>query len=685
MESANRDQPHSLSLDEGEESVPITFPAPGLFSLGHAEAPGFTGSASPSQPDPTHQGVDTWDTHHFSARRRGRSASVNSIDDVGSSHPRKKIHLSNSSDLADDRQDPIAQQSSLWHGGQIPLSDPPGQSQTHALDKQLQDHTQTNSYQFIPVVTSSTVHDGLSMQGPMASIDFQAASSISSSSFQPSTSAGSLPVAHGLKNIHHETEIDDCNTTAPRPHSRSSANETQLRTDAFSNLSALKERLRIADAQDLSQLPRTEAIKVLDQIYINLQNHAPGSIEYPHVLRLLQDCSSHAGALPTQLRVQNVRFSRSQFLNRGGEAMLYRGRMDGHDIVVREPVIPAGDWKAPRGYETIQRVHREAIIHSQLRHPNILPFLGVHHEGPNPSPLVILPFHPRGSLQKLLADLEPGGLVKQSDLIKIIVGSARGMVYLHSRTPPIIHGDLHPGNILLDDGTNPILCDFGLSRIQYEISRIHSMREEGGRIRFVAPELYDSSANQFSSSQGSDVFALAMTFLNTWSSQQPFYEIKSDMQVASRLIQGLRPREPLGAVALDPKIKDKFWNLLETMWTHEVSKRPSSNMVQMELEHIFSHFQDSFPMAQTHIQSFNPHRSSIQDMVQPLPNLLEVRQPPQMLGPHDDLQHLQYAQGADQLLWNHKPENICLPGTRTAILNAIINWVKGGTQLPECP
>ncbi|KAF8290844.1 kinase-like protein, partial [Clavulina sp. PMI_390] len=220
------------------------------------------------------------------------------------------------------------------------------------------------------------------------------------------------------------------------------------------------------------------------------------------------------------------------------------------------------------------------ILHSQLHHPNVLPFLGVYHERDSPLPLIVLPFLEHGSLEKLLANQKPDGLIEQADLVRIVT---RGLVYLHSRDPPIIHGDIHPGNILLDEFNNPILCDFGFGRICHEVARSQTKHEDGGRLRFIAPELWDTPG----SSQKSDIFAIAMTYLNAWSGQPPFHQIRPDWKVASRLNDGLRPTRPITAVELGTRARDGLWELLMAMWAHETSSRPSSDQVLDSLEHIF--------------------------------------------------------------------------------------------------
>ncbi|KAF8293556.1 kinase-like protein, partial [Clavulina sp. PMI_390] len=228
---------------------------------------------------------------------------------------------------------------------------------------------------------------------------------------------------------------------------------------------------------------------------------------------------------------------------------------------------------------------REAITHSQLQHPNILPFLGIYCETNEAYPLMVLPYLKGGSLEDMLKGPKLGVI----DLSFLIIGAARGTAYLHSRMPPIIHGDLHPGNILINELSNPVICDFGRSRIRHEFSRNVSNREQGGRICFLAPEILDSQTEGFYSSQESDIFGLSMMYFNTWSGHPPFAEITNEWHIASILIKGQRPNKPAQSVdLLDQTVKTEFWTLLTKMWTHEPTQRPSSSVVLQRMESIFA-------------------------------------------------------------------------------------------------
>jgi len=111
--------------------------------------------------------------------------------------------------------------------------------------------------------------------------------------------------------------------------------------------------------------------------------------------------------------------------------------------------------------EFLQEFAREAQIMRSLRHPNILQFLGACTDPPDIC--IIMEFMPRGSLYNIIHDKS---IALAWDLIKrMAIDAAKGMAYLHTSTPKIIHRDLKSHNLLVDENWKVKVSDFGLSRI----------------------------------------------------------------------------------------------------------------------------------------------------------------------------------------------------------------------------
>ncbi|KAF8301399.1 hypothetical protein DL93DRAFT_2160894 [Clavulina sp. PMI_390] len=355
--------------------------------------------------------------------------------------------------------------------------------------------------------------------------------------------------------------------------------------DAVPEISVeMANRLALQEPADLSSIPREEAIHLLDLVNAELRRR---SFDDPDILRLLQDLSGHFLAVPSSFIIKNVTFDRKDVIGRGGEATVYRGSyLDEtmtRPVVVREVVMPPRDWISPLGRKVTRLVHREAITHSQLDHANIIPFLGIYHEGADSPPITILPLIERGSLQDLLA----GPPIDLEMFQRILTGISSGVVYLHSRRPSIIHGDLHPGNVLVDATGNPFLCDFGLSRVRHEVTRTRTLLQEAGRLRFLAPELSGGWGNRFRTSTASDMFSLAMTFLNVWTGQVPFPELRNDAKVAASFRKGRRPKLVATTTSLAPAPTRDLRNLLNDMWAQEPQSRPPSTDISNRLHNIF--------------------------------------------------------------------------------------------------
>ncbi|KAF8317147.1 kinase-like protein, partial [Clavulina sp. PMI_390] len=177
----------------------------------------------------------------------------------------------------------------------------------------------------------------------------------------------------------------------------------------------------------------------------------------------------------------------------------------------------------------------ESLTHSLLSHPNILPFLGIYYEEIGSPPLMVLPFLERGSLGNFLAFAKPQ--IDMENLKRIVLGVCEGLRYLHSQKPPVIHGDLHPDNVLLDDEGSPYLCDFGLGRIRHEVTRSYTMNQErrGGHLRFMAPELISNRTSEqmdeLRTSLETDIFSLAMLVFNIWTGSRPMKECWNEWEV----------------------------------------------------------------------------------------------------------------------------------------------------------
>ncbi|KAG3011602.1 hypothetical protein PC120_g14317, partial [Phytophthora cactorum] len=124
--------------------------------------------------------------------------------------------------------------------------------------------------------------------------------------------------------------------------------------------------------------------------------------------------------------------------------------------------------------ESVQTFAKEIELSASLVHPSIVEFIGVAWNSLD-NLVMALEFLPTGSLKDFL-EKNSTDLSWARDKIYIAIGIARALVYLHARTPPLIHRDLKSSNILLTDSLEPKIIDFGVSRGLIDLT----MTEGGG-------------------------------------------------------------------------------------------------------------------------------------------------------------------------------------------------------------
>lgn len=152
-----------------------------------------------------------------------------------------------------------------------------------------------------------------------------------------------------------------------------------------------------------------------------------------------------------------------QKVGAGGFAVVYHGMYRGCEVAVKKLRVNRMSAKAVRDFSS------EVMLLRTLRHPNIVIFMGI---VMNPVCLVTEFCH-NGNLFDLLHETvdDPRGehyavQIPWPRRLRIALDVARGMNFLHTSTPVIIHRDLKSLNILVNEKWTAKVSDFGLSRFK---------------------------------------------------------------------------------------------------------------------------------------------------------------------------------------------------------------------------
>ena len=192
-------------------------------------------------------------------------------------------------------------------------------------------------------------------------------------------------------------------------------------------------------------------------------------------------------------------------LGQGGYGRVYKGMLlDGRLVAVKVLNASKGN-----GEEFINEV---ASI-SRTSHVNIVTLLGFCIEGLKRA--LIYEFMSNGSLEKFIHNCNSEKitpLLEWEKLFQIAIGIARGLEYLHRGcNTRILHFDIKPHNILLDENFCPKISDFGLAKLCTQEGSNISMTGARGTIGYIAPEVFCRNFGEVS--HKSDVYSYGMMIL----------------------------------------------------------------------------------------------------------------------------------------------------------------------------
>ncbi|XP_028322936.1 receptor-interacting serine/threonine-protein kinase 4 [Gouania willdenowi] len=191
---------------------------------------------------------------------------------------------------------------------------------------------------------------------------------------------------------------------------------------------------------------------------------------------------------------------------------------------------------------------------------------------------LVMEFMETGSLETLLAT-EP---LPWELRFRIIHETAVGMNFLHCMSPPLLHLDLKPANILLDAHYHVKISDFGLARWN-GLSRAEDISRDGfcGTIAYLPPESIIEKDRV--SDTKHDVYSFAIVIWGILTQKKPYQGENNILQIMVKVVKGVRP--DLGAMPrCRPSACTGFLSLMQRCWAKIPEDRPSFQEITSEAE-----------------------------------------------------------------------------------------------------
>jgi TolB-like protein/Tfp pilus assembly protein PilF/predicted Ser/Thr protein kinase len=216
-------------------------------------------------------------------------------------------------------------------------------------------------------------------------------------------------------------------------------------------------------------------------------------------------------------------------IGRGGQGVVYRAHQKSLNRTVALKVIGLGHWATEAH---LKRFRREAEAAASLEHPCIVP---IHEVGERDGSCYFSMKFVEGGQLDAVAKREAMPIRRVGELIAKV---ARTIHYAHERG--ILHRDIKPGNILVDQKGEPHLTDFGLARLLETESTVTRTMEVLGTPSYMAPE--QAVGNNAAVSSVTDVYGLGAVLYQLLTGHPPF--AGGTTYETIKLLLDTEPRQP---------------------------------------------------------------------------------------------------------------------------------------------
>ncbi|GAB4839838.1 Probable serine/threonine-protein kinase pbl28, variant 2 [Ancistrocladus abbreviatus] len=326
------------------------------------------------------------------------------------------------------------------------------------------------------------------------------------------------------------------------------------------------------------------------------QEHSDPWIYKPAEFWRLEDhnppANRHHGSTVFTLREMEeatCSFSDENLLGKGGFGRVYKGTLRSGEVVA----IKKMDLPPCKEAEGEREFRVEVDILSRLDHPNLVSLIGYCADGKHR--FLVYEYLPKGNLQDHLNGIGEGKMDWPLRL-KVALGAARGLAYLHSSSAvgiPIVHRDFKSTNILLSTNFEAKISDFGLAKLMPEGQETYVTAMVLGTFGYFDPE-YTSTGKL---TLQSDVYAFGVVLLELLTGrravdlnqgpidQNVILQVRNILNDRKRLRKVIDPELPRNSYTMESTTM--FTNLASRCVRVDSSERPTMSECVKELQLIF--------------------------------------------------------------------------------------------------
>ncbi|KAL8099389.1 leucine-rich repeat receptor protein kinase HPCA1 [Apium graveolens] len=276
-------------------------------------------------------------------------------------------------------------------------------------------------------------------------------------------------------------------------------------------------------------------------------------------------------------------FSDINEIGSGGYGKVYRGMLSNGQITAIKRA-QQGSMQGGLEFKT------EIELLSRVHHKNLVGLVGFCFE--QGEQMLVYEYMPNGTLRESLSG-KSGIHLDWKRRLRIALGSARGLAYLHDlANPPIIHRDIKSTNILLDENLTAKVADFGLSKLVSDSEKGHVSTQVKGTLGYLDPEYYMSQQL----TEKSDVYSFGVVMLELLSARQPIEKGKYIVREVTIALNKSEEENYGLKELMDPSLKmltnlagfERYLDLALQCVKESAADRPTMNEVVKTLETILT-------------------------------------------------------------------------------------------------